>query len=114
MASESADTHIIRKRYDRVARFYDLFEAPVEYFRFAGWRERLRKRVVGKKALEVEVGTGKNFPFYPQNIQVTAIDFSPRMLDRAREKAVTIGSNVELLKMNVKDLMFADHTFKTN
>ena len=72
-----------KKRYDRLARFYDFLEAPLEKLRFASWRTRLRDRIRGPLALEVGVGTGKNFPFYPSNVEMTAIDFSPRMLLKA-------------------------------
>ena len=30
-----SETDLTRKRYDRVASFYDLFEAPMERFRFS-------------------------------------------------------------------------------
>ena len=78
-----SDTDLTRKRYDRVASFYDLFEAPMERFRFSSWRARLRSRILGDRALEVGVGTGKNIPFYPPDVKVTAIDLSPRMLEKA-------------------------------
>ena len=73
------DERRTRRRYDRLARFYDLLEAPIERLRFASWRARLRHRIRGPHVLEVGVGTGKNFPYYPSDVKVTAIDFSPRM-----------------------------------
>jgi hypothetical protein len=48
------------------------------------WWELLWSKVEGNKILEVGVGTGKSFPFYPPGAEVTAIDFSIRMLVRAR------------------------------
>ena len=57
-------TDLIRKRYDRLAPFYDLLETPVERFRFSSWRNRLKDRVIGKWFLEAGVGTGKNFGYY--------------------------------------------------
>ena len=72
----------------RVARArYDLLEAPMERERFSTWRQRLWAHVIGPRVLEVGVGTGKNFPYYPRDVQVTAIEFSPKMLDIARRKA---------------------------
>jgi ubiquinone/menaquinone biosynthesis C-methylase UbiE len=102
-----------RKRYDRLARFYDLLEAPIERLRFASWRSRLKNRIKGPHALEVGVGTGKNFPFYPPEVRVTAIDFSPRMLVRARNRASVLETRVELIEMDVENLSFQDHTFDT-
>lgn len=102
-----------KKRYDRLARFYDFLEAPLETLRFASWRTRLRDRIRGPLALEVGVGTGKNFPFYPSNVELTAIDFSPRMLLKAQNKALARGNLVELLEMDIQNLSFPDDTFDT-
>ena len=102
-----------RKRYDRLARFYDFLEAPLEKLRFASWRTRLRARIKGHRALEVGVGTGKNFPFYPSNVEMTAVDFSPRMLSKAQKKASVSGTRVELLEMDIQNLSFPDDTFDT-
>jgi ubiquinone/menaquinone biosynthesis C-methylase UbiE len=38
------------------------------------------------KILEVGVGTGKNIRYYPEDADITAIDFSERMLEKARKK----------------------------
>jgi ubiquinone/menaquinone biosynthesis C-methylase UbiE len=90
-----------------MALIFDFVEAPVEKMRFASWRHRLRTRIVGPKALEVGVGTGKNLPYYPEDVEITAIDLSPRMLSRARRKAE------QLLEMDAQNLAFPDHTFDT-
>ena len=76
-------TEVIRKRYDRGARRYDLMEALPERWRFAKWRSRQWSKVAGRKILEVGVGTGKNLTYYPAGSDVTAIDFSEQMLLRA-------------------------------
>ena len=81
------DTANVKKRYDRLARFYDLMEAPLERLRFASWRTKLKDRIKGPHVLEVGVGTGKNFPFYPSDVNLTAIDFSARMLAKSQKRA---------------------------
>ena len=111
--SKKSNVNPTRRRYDRLASFYDLLEAHVERFRFASWRARLRDRIVGDQALEVGVGTGKNLPYYPRDVKVTAVDLSPRMLERARRRASVLGLEVELREMDVQDLAFPDHIFDT-
>ncbi len=113
MMSKKSNVNPTRRRYDRLASFYDLLEAPVERFRFASWRARLRDRIVGDRALEAGVGTGKNLPYYPRDVKVTAVDLSPRMLERARRRASVLGLEVELREMDVQDLAFPDHIFDT-
>ena len=107
------DPHITRKRFDRIARLYDFLEWPIEHFRFASWRARLRERIRGERVLEAGVGTGKNLPYYPEDLDITAIDISPRMLERARARAIKIGSKVELLEKDVQQLDFPNHYFDT-
>jgi ubiquinone/menaquinone biosynthesis C-methylase UbiE len=111
--TEILTSDITRKRYDRLARIYDFLEAPIERLRFGVWRKKLRDRITGERALEVGVGTGKNFPYYPQNVKVTAIDISPRMLERAGKKALNFGLEVELKEMDVQHLKFPDQAFDT-
>jgi len=106
-------TRKTRRRYDRLARFYDVFEAPLEKRRFAGWRARLREGIRGPRALEVGVGTGKNLAYYPPGVRVTAIDLSPRMLARAERRADELAVEVDLHQMDVQDLRFPDQTFDT-
>jgi ubiquinone/menaquinone biosynthesis C-methylase UbiE len=111
--TEILTSDLTRRRYDRLARFYDFLEAPMERSRFGEWRKKLRDRITGERALEVGVGTGKNLPYYPQNVKVTAIDFSPRMLERARKKASALGLEVDLREMDVQHLEFPDRSFDT-
>lgn len=85
----------------------------MERFRFASWRTRLTNRIIGKQALEVGVGTGKNLPYYPHDVRITAIDNSTRMLERARKRALAHILNVDLLEMDVQNLAFPDHVFDT-
>lgn len=107
-----AETTHTRRAYDRNARFYDVLEWPVERLLFRRWRAALWRRVAGPELIEIGVGTGKNVPYYPEGVQVTALDLSEGMLERARrvlarhpEKAVA------LYRMDAEDLDFADDAF---
>ncbi len=111
--AESRDTEATRRRYNRIAPVYDLMESLVERSRYSQWRERLWSKVEGSNILEVGVGTGKNFPYYPQGAEITAIDFSEKMLARARDKARKQGVPVHLRLMDVQNLEFEDNHFDT-
>ena len=102
-----------RKRYNRIAFIYDLIEAPLEFLRLASWREKLRSCIIGGRALEIGGGTGKNLSYYPPGVKISAIDFSRRMLSRARKKALQNNLKVEFLEMDAQQLAFPDHFFDT-
>ena len=106
-------TEATRKRYNRIASVYDFMESLIERSRYSGWRQLLWSKVEGQIILEVGVGTGKNFPFYPPGSDITAIDFSEKMLDRAREKAKKQDIEIALRQMDVQNLSFEDDTFDT-
>ena len=110
---QPSKTVITRKRYDRLAFFYDFFEAPLEHFRFAHWRSKLTDRIVGNQVLEVGVGTGKNLSYYPPNVKITAIDFSRHMLKRAQKRASLLKSTVQIQNMDVEHLAFPNNSFDT-
>ena len=99
------------KGYDFFAPVYEFAEGPFEYLYFRDLRRDLLDRVYGS-VLEVGVGTGRNLPFYPSDVEVTAIDFSGNMIKRARRKAVDMGiSNVSFVRMDARDMGFECNSF---
>lgn len=87
-------------------------EAGAERGRFGRWRATLWERVHGPRVLELGVGTGKNFAYYPPEARVTGIDLSPRMLERARERAADAVA-VDLQVADAQALPFPDASFDT-
>ncbi|MBU1671856.1 MAG: class I SAM-dependent methyltransferase [Actinobacteria bacterium] len=96
--------------YDRIAWRYDLLETPMEKMFFSRLRKELLSDLRGS-VLEVGVGTGKNLPYYPPGVELTGIDISPRMLERASGRAGALGLEADLRVMDVEELEFDDQTF---
>ena len=87
-------------------------EWPVEQLWYRKWRRQLWNHVNGSKVLEIGVGTGKNLPYYAENLQITAIDLSPGMLKHARKKLEKKKvHNVVLKEMDAQNLEFENDTF---
>ena len=105
--SETART---RARYQRISRIYDLMEILPER-RYAPWRKRLWALVEGTDVLEVGVGTGKNVPYYPPGMNISAIDLTPGMLARVRERKAALKRDVTLYLGDVQALEFPDDSF---
>jgi ubiquinone/menaquinone biosynthesis C-methylase UbiE len=87
-------------------------EWPVEQWLYKKWRRQLWGKINGPDILEIGVGTGKNIPFYPTHIEVTAIDLSPGMLKKAiRKLANEENDNVILQEMDAQKMDFMENTF---
>jgi phosphatidylethanolamine/phosphatidyl-N-methylethanolamine N-methyltransferase len=108
-----SDSAAIKKRYDRIAPYFEGLEAVMEGLVFKSWRKKLWAEVDGYHILEVGVGTGKNFDYYPADARITAIDFSQEMLQQAAHKKDRKNISVELDLMDVQSLCFADNCFDT-
>jgi len=104
------ETAKTRARYQRIAPLYDVMEVFAER-RYQDWRPRLWEQVQGPKVLEVGVGTGKNMPYYPQGVDVTAIDLTPGMLNRAKKKAAELNLDIDLQLGDVQTSPFPDEIF---
>ena len=76
------------------------------------WRERLISGVQGN-VLEVAVGAGANFPYYPKGIKLTAADFSPGMLGKAKAAAEDHGIDATLIQSDIASLELPERSFDT-
>ena len=102
----------VTARYDRIARFYDLVDKPMDLLGVSRRRRRLLSRASGA-TLEVGVGTGRNLDLYPDDIDLTGIDVSENMLAKARRVAESHGIDVTLDQADVQELPFASRSFDT-
>lgn len=89
------DNWALRAKYDLVGRYYDLLDWPFERTTYRKWRPELLSDVRGR-VLEPGVGTGHNLEFYNSTVEVTGIDLSPTMIQRARSKLDRVRCEVEL------------------
>lgn len=102
----------IKKAYRRYARLYDLYFGAV----FQPGRKAVIQRMgchAGQRVLEVGVGTGLSLPLYPKGVQVTGIDISPEMLERARARLAREGirEGVDLHVMDAERMSFPSNSF---
>ncbi len=110
MPDNSRATRLVQRRYDRFASQFDSRMGMME--RFARkWRQLQWSMAEGSRMLEVGVGTGLNFAFYPPQTRVVAVDLSPKMLQQAHERAVKDNVNVDQALMDAQKLAFPDDTF---
>ncbi len=101
----------VKRRYDRAASLYNFYELPMEIIFFRKWRKELLSNVHGR-VLEIGVGTGKNLKYYPNDAEVTGIDISPKMLEKAKKLIIAKNlTNIDLKIMDAEHIDFPDGYF---
>lgn len=107
------DIEAIRSSYSRWAPIYDrTFGAATSIGRRRAV-DYINRR--GGTVLEVGVGTGLSLEHYAPEMQVTGIDFSEEMLEKAvaKVKRLGLGQVRELRQMDARALDFPDDHFDT-
>lgn len=89
--------------------------AELESFRKAAWKRQILRHVDAGRPLDVlDVGTGPGFfacILAEEGMNVTGIDQSEGMLQKARENAARLGVSPALLRMDVNRWGFPDAAF---
>jgi len=112
MPATTGDTARLRDYWDKHAPNYDRQMRFFDRHLFGDTRTWVCQQASGN-VLEVAVGTGLNLGCYPDHIRLTGVDFSPAMLERARDRARKLGRTVELRAGDAHALEFPDGSFDT-
>jgi ubiquinone/menaquinone biosynthesis C-methylase UbiE len=104
---DERQTESVRRKYNRNARWFDMMNHMKDEF-----AERAVRQARGR-VLEIGVGTGKNLPLYDPAVtsELVAIDFSPGMLAKAKERPCPVSHT--LLEMDAQRMTFPDASFDT-
>lgn len=100
------------RRYDRIAPLYDWYEGPMDILGGRRRRRRVARQAAGT-TLEVGIGTGRNLPFYPAEVDLTGVDISARMLQRSEARAPHLDRKVRLVQADVQHLPYSSGSFDT-
>jgi ubiquinone/menaquinone biosynthesis C-methylase UbiE len=97
--------------YDRLAAGYDRAMRPLERWLLGRLRAAAFAGLPDKgRLLEVGVGTGANFPFYPPGARAAGVEPSREMLARARARPEA-PAGLRLVRARAERLPFAAGTF---
>jgi ubiquinone/menaquinone biosynthesis C-methylase UbiE len=110
--TDRSETQRVRQLWDKAAPRFDKSMGFFERILFQGGREWVCSQVEGE-VLEIAVGTGRNFPYYPPGSRLTGIEISEEMLRLARERAAELGLEADLRLGDAQALEFPDATFDT-
>lgn len=99
-----------RKKWDAAARSFDLLNGRGPELRWAPYKRELFSAMHGR-ILFLAVGTGLDIQFFPPGQDIIGIDISPRMLEKATDRAAAYPGRMELQEMDVHALTFEPGTF---
>lgn len=89
--------------------------SELESFRKNAWKKQLKNHFLDNQDLKIlDVGTGPGFfacILAEEGYEVTAIDYSEKMLTCARDNAHNLGVNIDFREMDVNNLTFDDCSF---
>ncbi|HEX6944592.1 MAG TPA: methyltransferase domain-containing protein, partial [Casimicrobiaceae bacterium] len=111
LSSTAVETDFVAGVYEKLASVYDWVFGPTLH---AGRLQAMQRMAIAPndRILEVGVGTGINLALYPKDCQLTGIDLSEGMLEKAHERvAEKAMRNVRLLQMDATRLNFEDDSF---
>lgn len=111
-SSVDAETERVRRIQDKTAAHFDRQIAFFERILFGDGRAWVCSQAQGE-VLELAAGTARNLPFYPDDVEITAIELSPEMLDIARTRAADVGRAADLRLGDAQALDFPDESFDT-
>ena len=98
------------RKWDRAARSYDLMNGYGQELRWGPSKRRLFERMRGR-IIFASIGTGQDIRFFPPGRDITGIDISAGMLERARPRAEAYAGRLELRQIDVHELDYADGCF---
>ncbi len=105
------DDKSIIKSYKRVSGFYDYTFGQI----FRPGQKKLVSMMgctPTDKVLEIGIGTGTSYKYYPMETEVTGIDISPDMLEKAKKNIRKYNlQNKDVILMNGEQLKFEDNSF---
>jgi ubiquinone/menaquinone biosynthesis C-methylase UbiE len=112
MATPSGETERVLRLYEKEAHKYDREMNLFDRLLFAGGREWVCSQAQGE-VLEIGLGTGRNLPYYRNDVRLTGIELSPAMLEIARTRARELGRDADFRVGDAQALDFPDESFDT-
>ena len=99
-----------QRKWDQAAKNFDLMAGYGPEKRWAPKKNEFFSVMEGR-ILFLAVGTGLDIPFFPRDRDIVGIDISPKMIEKARDRADSYQGKLELRVLDVHDLEYDDDTF---
>lgn len=101
-----------RRKWDRASRSFDLMSAYGPEWRWKPAKQELFGRMrPDAKILFLALGTGLDIAAFPPGRDITAIDISPKMVEKAEARVANYPGEIRAMVMDVHEMDFPDGDF---
>ena len=101
-----------REKWDRASRSFDLMAAYGPEWRWKPAKQRVFEHMKpDAKILFLALGTGLDIGCFPAGRDITAIDISPKMVEKAEKRVGNYPGTMTAHVMDVHDMEFPDGSF---
>jgi len=97
-------------KWDNSAAAYDLMAGSGTEKRWFPFKHELFRHMEGR-VLFLSLGTGLDIEAFPPGKHITAIEISPKMLEKAQQRIEAYDGVIDAQVMDVHDLSFDDNSF---
>ncbi|BCZ97825.1 TPA: class I SAM-dependent methyltransferase [Legionella pneumophila] len=104
----------VKKVYNIYSSFYDVLFGSIFHQGRSLCTNKVNKNAgLNASVLELGVGTGLSLPFYRPDLNITGIDISEKMLEKAEKRIVKkkLTTHIDLKIMDAANLEFPDNHF---
>lgn len=103
---------VTQEKWDRVSKTFDFMSQFGPEWRWRPAKQKLFSHMrPDAHVLFVALGTGLDIPCFPPRREITAIDISPQMVERAKPRVAAYDGRIDALVADVKELEFPDEHF---
>lgn len=102
---------VTKAKWDKASANFDVMAGYGPEKRWEPVKRALFSKMDSGKILFLAIGTGLDIPFFPPQRDLTAIDISDGMIEKARTRADRYDGHIELRQMDVHDMPFPKACF---
>jgi ubiquinone/menaquinone biosynthesis C-methylase UbiE len=102
---------VTKAKWDKASANFDVMAGYGPEKRWEPVKRSMFSKMGNGRILFLAIGTGLDVPFFPPGRDITAIDISDGMIEKARARVARYDGEIKLQQMDVHDMPFEDDSF---
>ena len=102
---------VTKAKWDKASANFDVMAGYGPEKRWEPFKRALFSKMGDGRILFLAIGTGLDVPFFPPQKNITGLDISDGMIEKARARVADSDGEIELRQMDVHDMPFDEGTF---